>query len=258
MMSTPKTNFSGTLLRLGDQKVRCYAWAIAWQQHRKERALSWQEHTLSSLLYRTIMKRAKLNELDPATTVDKTEKILLGAVQEFLAHGYAATSMDRVATAAGVSKATVYSHFKDKEGLFSALMQRLAEEKILYIQIDSEKPEEGLRQLALTLIEHKQCDREFLAFMRLVIGESGRFPELAQAFIRNFTKIGIERLTCYLTSHPELNLPDPEATARIFIGSIVYYLMTQQILHGAEIIPMERDRLINGLMHLILASKNSK
>jgi len=43
------------------------------------------------------------------------------------AHGYAATSMDRVAIAAGVST-TVYSHFQDKEGLFTALIQRLVEE----------------------------------------------------------------------------------------------------------------------------------
>jgi len=203
------------------------------------------------------MKRTKLNELNPAITLDKPEKILLGAMQEFLTHGYAATSMDRVATAAGVSKATVYSHFKDKEGLFSALMQRLAAEKIMYIKLESNNPEQDLRELAETLIEHKHCDREFLAFIRLVIGESGRFPELAQMFIRNVAKIGIERLTCYLTAHPELNLPDPEATARIFIGSVVYYLMTQEILHGAEIIPMERDRLINGLIHLIVPGKNA-
>ena len=34
--------------------------------------------------------------------------------------GYAGTSMDAVASAAGVSKLTVYSHFGDKEGLFNA------------------------------------------------------------------------------------------------------------------------------------------
>jgi hypothetical protein len=32
--------------------------------------------------------------------------------------------------------------------------------------------------------------------------------------------------------------------------------MTQEILHGAEIIPMERERLINGLIHLIVPGKN--
>lgn len=203
------------------------------------------------------MRPAKLNELDPATTVDKGEKILLGAMQEFLAHGYAGTSMDRVAAVAGVSKATVYNRFKDKEGLFSALMERLAQEKIMYIQLELEEPEAALRKLAQTLIGQMQSDREFLNFLRLVVGESGRFPELAQMFIRNFAKIGIERLTGYFGSRPELNLTDPEATARIFMGSLVYFMITQEMLYGAEIIPIESDRIINGLMHLILGAKTN-
>jgi AcrR family transcriptional regulator len=33
--------------------------------------------------------------------------------------------MDRVAQAAGVSKHTIYHHFADKRGLFSALIERL-------------------------------------------------------------------------------------------------------------------------------------
>jgi AcrR family transcriptional regulator len=38
--------------------------------------------------------------------------------------------MDKVAKTGGVSKATVYSYFPDKEGLFAALVQRLAREKV--------------------------------------------------------------------------------------------------------------------------------
>ncbi|MFM2305164.1 MAG: hypothetical protein RLZZ135_2577, partial [Cyanobacteriota bacterium] len=60
-------------------------------------------------------------------SADKAAAILAGGMQEFLAHGYAGTSMDRVATAAGVSKATVYSHFQDKEGLFVALIEQLVQ-----------------------------------------------------------------------------------------------------------------------------------
>ena len=59
----------------------------------------------------------------------KTEAILEGGMREFLTNGYAATSMDRVAATAGVSKATVYSHFQDKAGLFAAIVQQLAEDK---------------------------------------------------------------------------------------------------------------------------------
>jgi hypothetical protein len=60
-----------------------------------------------------------------------------------------------------------------------------------------------------------------------------------------------------LASHPELKLPDPEATARIFIGSLVYYQLTQDMMHGKEILPMDRDRLIEGLMHLILPAESN-
>jgi AcrR family transcriptional regulator len=124
------------------------------------------------------------------------------------------------------------------------------------IELQLEPPELALRQLAETLIKKMESDRQFLRFLRLVVGESERFPELAQMFIRNFAQIVIERLTSYLASRPELNLPDPEATARIFLGAILYVIVTQELLHGKEIIPIHRDRIVDGLMHLILGSKN--
>jgi TetR/AcrR family transcriptional regulator of autoinduction and epiphytic fitness len=78
---------------------------------------------------RQAMARTKAREPDSAAASDKTEQILQGAMQEFLTHGYAGTSMDKVAKTGGVSKATVYSYFADKEGLFAALVQRLARKK---------------------------------------------------------------------------------------------------------------------------------
>ncbi|WDM60382.1 MULTISPECIES: TetR/AcrR family transcriptional regulator [unclassified Pseudomonas] len=50
----------------------------------------------------------------------KREAILEAAKSLFLSLGYANTSMDAVAAAAGVSKLTVYSHFTDKQTLFCA------------------------------------------------------------------------------------------------------------------------------------------
>lgn len=53
----------------------------------------------------------------------KREAILQAACTLFLDQGYAGTSMDAVAAAAGVSKLTVYSHFGDKDGLFHAAVR---------------------------------------------------------------------------------------------------------------------------------------
>ncbi|MCC3410688.1 MAG: TetR/AcrR family transcriptional regulator [Microcoleus sp. PH2017_29_MFU_D_A] len=198
---------------------------------------------------------ARTKPIEPDGTLgDKSEQILQGAMQEFLTHGYAGTSMDKVAKTGGVSKATVYSYFQDKEGLFAALVQWLARKKVHFTILD-EEPAVALRFIATTILDQATHEPEFLNFVRLVIAESGRFPQLAQTFVRNLAKPGIDRLTEYLTLHPELKLSDPEATARIFIGSLVYFQLTQEMMHGKDIMPMERDRAIDALLHLILPAE---
>ena len=188
---------------------------------------------------------------------EKAEAILAGGMQEFLAHGYAGTSMDRIATAAGVSKATVYSHFQDKEGLFTALIEQLVQGKFRSLFEPSPEnlqlePRIFLHELANRFLDMSANEPGFLNFMRLIIGESGRFPQLARAFVRNIERNSFGMLQQYLAACPQLKLADPEATARIFIGAVVHFLIVQEMLHGKDIVPMERDRLINNLVDSIL------
>jgi TetR/AcrR family transcriptional regulator, regulator of autoinduction and epiphytic fitness len=205
------------------------------------------------------------SEMDPAKSTraerqlspEKAKAILEGGMQEFLAHGYAATSMDRVAIAAGVSKATVYSHFCDKEGLFIALIQQLVEVKFRSIfgpfnpEVLQLAPEVILRALANRMLDVATSEPQFLNFMRIILGESGRFPELARAFVRNVEQTSFSLLHDYFANCSQLKTSDPEATARIFIGSLVHFLIVQEMLHGKDIVPMERDRLIDTLIDLI-------
>lgn len=191
-------------------------------------------------------------------SVKKAETILEGAMQEFLAHGYAATSMDRVAVAAKVSKATVYSYFQDKEGLFTALIQRLARERFR-TRLNPQNPQflEGeprivLRRLATEILDNTIGDSQFQDFIRIVVGESGRFPELARAYVHNIAKPIVEILGQYLASNSQLKLPDPEATVRVFMGTLAYFVIFQELLHGKEILPIEQARLIDTLIDLIV------
>lgn len=194
-------------------------------------------------------KRQELNE--------KAEAILEGAMREFLAHGYAATSMDRVAAAARVSKATVYSYFRDKAGLFNALVEHLASERLnsAFNLPDAlhpkEKPQVVLRRIALSALEVAEKDEHLLPFMRLIVGESGRFPELAQAYVNHIAKPIVEKLSRYFASRAELKLADPEASARVFIGTLVYFIIVQEVLHGKQLMPMRRERLVNGVVKLL-------
>ncbi|MDP5016006.1 MAG: TetR/AcrR family transcriptional regulator, partial [Dolichospermum sp.] len=61
-------------------------------------------------------------------------------------------------------------------------------------------------------------------------------------------------LSQYFVLHPELGITDPEATAQIFFGSLVGYMMVQEMLYGKEIMPLSRDRILDSLMNLILAN----
>lgn len=203
------------------------------------------------------MSKLKANNLESTKSEIKTEAILTGAMKEFLANGYAATSMDKVAKTAQVSKATVYSHFGDKESLFSAVIENLAEDKFQTVMglnkphSLTEDPQEVLSAIATRMIANAKEDRAFQDFIRIIIGESGRFPELAQVYINNLAKPAIETLTKYFKAHPELKLADPEATVRVMMGTLIYFVMLQEMLHGSEIIPLDSDRLIKTLTEMI-------
>jgi TetR/AcrR family transcriptional regulator of autoinduction and epiphytic fitness len=205
------------------------------------------------------MSKTKQN-LERSKSAEKSAAILKGAMEEFLKHGYAGSSMDKVAKASGVSKATVYSHFGDKESLFNAVIHDLAEERlkasidVQQPQFSGQSPQEVLSAIANKMIANATQDSIVQDFMRIIIGESGRFPELAKAYVNNLAKPTIETLTQYLKLHPELAIKDPEATVRIMMGSLVYFIMLQEMMHGKDIMPLESDRLINTLVDLIVRS----
>jgi AcrR family transcriptional regulator len=204
------------------------------------------------------LKSVKPNSATPNPAVsDKREQILQGAMQVFLQRGYAGTSMDRVAAIANVSKQTIYSHFQDKEGLFTALIERVTIGRLqaeLGAELWEGEPEPTLRRLAIAYL-NKIGDEEYLSLLRVVIGESIQFPELAQLYTRTVIQRG-QRLICdYFKAHPELRLTDPEATARIFMGALVSFLVAQEILYGKKIMPFEQERLVDQLVEMVLCSQ---
>lgn len=201
------------------------------------------------------------NHMNTDKPSGKAEAILAGATREFLEHGYAATSMDRVAAAAGVSKATVYSHFHDKANLFSHLFEHAACEKLLAVfslpgnttdGIIAADPGATLRGVASRMLDAPRHDPQFLGFIRLLYGESGRFPELASMYIHNLLKPTVEQLTRYLVAHPQLHLDDPKATAHVFINSLIHFIISQQMMGGESIMPLAPGRFTDNLVRMIV------
>ncbi len=184
---------------------------------------------------------------------EKTEQILTGALSQFLKDGYLGASMDRIASAAGVSKQTLYSYFGDKESLFKALIKKVTTDKFQLVWSKSlkGKPEVVLKSLAQRIYLEVN-DAQYLAFVQIVVTETKNHPEIGELFLTNVAKSAIDILTNYLKECPELNLNDPQAIAHIFVNTIIHHIMTQEILQGKVVIPLKFDRLIDNLIKMII------
>lgn len=183
----------------------------------------------------------------------KREKILEGALRAFLRDGYAA-NMDVIAAEGGVAKQTVYTYFKDKESLFAALVDLLMDRFVLagmtaeLMELEPPAFFRTMTQIALQRMD----DPEYVGMIRMIIAESGRFPELADMYLTKLVRPGIESLAHYIRESPNLNFSDPEAVARIIHGALVNFMISQEILNGKYSMPMGRERLASSLLELVL------
>ena len=60
-------------------------------------------------------------------TVGVTENLLKSATEEFLEKGFMKASLRNISAKSGVSTNSIYTRFKDKEGLFSAIVKETAD-----------------------------------------------------------------------------------------------------------------------------------
>lgn len=123
--------------------------------------------------------------LSSRLTDKKRIAILAAATEEFLASGYDATSMDRIAARAAVSKRTVYNHFPSKEALFAAIMLELWNESeggsAAGYQRDTPLKPQLLEMLERKL--HLLNSESFLSLARVAIAAGIHSPERARDMV---------------------------------------------------------------------------
>jgi len=175
----------------------------------------------------------------------KREAILAAATRVFLDRGYGAASMDTIARAAGVSKQTIYSHFGDKAALFEAIILERCDrllESLPTVSDAGSDAESALRAIASRLLE-LMLTPEFVARFRVVMAESGRFPELAEAYYRSGPERATVRLADYLARlhrQGRLDIADPYLAASQFFGMIWGSLFLRHVL-GVDAPPKSED-----------------
>jgi TetR/AcrR family transcriptional regulator, mexJK operon transcriptional repressor len=196
-------------------------------------------------------------ELRPDSESPKRLLVLDAAAGLFMAHGYGAVSMDAVARAAGVSKATLYAYFSSKDQLFATIIDVACREKIALgalLPTDATDIRAALATFGDRLLRFFLDERP-LALHRVVIGESTRFPELGRAFYDNGPAALHAMFGGWLAGQTEagrLAVSDPMMAAEQFVGMLRTSLFLRASLGLARPTDDEIDATVTGAVTTFL------
>lgn len=190
----------------------------------------------------------------------RPEEILDAALIEFDERGFEAARMEDIAKAAGISKAAIYLYFPSK----MALLEALIEAKVAPLAAQAQKlaaacqadPLNALKLFA-TVAAARMADPKVIAVPRLVIGISGRFPEIAEYYRTHVVakaRGALEQLIEAGIAAGAIRKVDTAAVVRAFIGPLFFEAMWTHVLKGEtalhdpqKLIEQQFDVLLHGL-----------
>lgn len=160
----------------------------------------------------------------------KYDSILGAAAHVFCRDGFTGTSLDSVASEAGVSRQTVYNHHGDKESLFIAVVQEMSSRcnAALYTTLVTfpDRPQDLEAELVgfgTRLIRNCQCSPAFTVMLKILQMEGQRYPGMVDAWREHGPGAGWAALAaCFakLAHAGHLEIEDANLTARQFVALI--------------------------------------
>jgi AcrR family transcriptional regulator len=188
---------------------------------------------------------------------ERPAELMAAGLRLFAERGFAGTRLEDVAAKAGVSKATVYLYFENKEKLFEAVVRdtvtpSMDQASALVDAFDGSTP--NLLRTLLTLLEGA-LDSPFPAVAKLVLAESGNFPELARlwadvvarrmlALLHRVVKRGIDR--------GEFRRVNPEDVAPLIVAPVVFLGLLKQSFGPHTDIQIDRHSVLAAHVDMIL------
>lgn len=148
------------------------------------------------------------------------QTIIDAACELFAELGFQATTLDKVAQRAKISKLSIYRHFENKEALFSAAIAARCEQLVppTVSESDGLTAEDQLMAMGSSLLR-KLLSAEFRSVEAMIMGDKTNQSSLSKlhydaATARVITEI--KAVLRHLHAQGRLNVPDPHQSARLF------------------------------------------
>ncbi len=196
--------------------------------------------------------------LPPKRLTDrKREAIVRAAVEEFRSAGYEATSMDRIAAAAGVSKRTVYNHFPSKDDLFGLMLEQLWESSAASVDLAyraDQSLELQLRQLLMQKLA-LMGDPNFIDLARVAMAEIIHAPARAQSIVCRMgeKESGVTAWIRAAIADGRLVDVDPDFAGHQLQGLVKSFAFWPQVTLGQPpLVETERKRVADSAVTMFL------
>lgn len=189
----------------------------------------------------------------------KRESIVRAAVDEFRTAGYEATSMDRIAAAAGVSKRTVYNHFPSKDELFALMLEQLWDASAASVDLAyrAELPlDQQLRQLLMQKLA-LLGDQNFIDLARVAMAEVIHSPERAQRIVCRMGEKegGVNAWIREAVADGRLTAVDPDFAGHQLEGLVKCFAFWPQVTLGQPpLAEAERQRVADSAVVMFLGA----
>jgi len=196
--------------------------------------------------------------------VSREGQILAAAFEEFAANGYAAARLDNVAKRADIAKGTIYLYFPSKSRLFEAVVRGLIRPIPEDFELRVNNSSAPACQVLVDLISRQYAEvvtnRKARAILRLLITESGRFPQLSDVYHREVIEPGVRAIRLVLQkgiASGEFRPTQIEAFPQILAAPAVLAIVWMLILGTRAELDLEAYRaahvelILSALRHAI-------
>lgn len=188
----------------------------------------------------------------------RPQEILDAALSVFAEKGYAATRMEDIAARAGLTKGTIYLYFDGKEAVFKSLVRASIGSNIAHIEQAAHSFEGSTRDLlrfALTTIGRLILTGDRFELAKIILAESGNFPELAKFYRFEIIAKGLSMLIGLIErgiARGEFRAMNPEQAARLCVAPLLLTGLWRSTFEKLDPEPYDHESFIQAHIENLL------
>ncbi|MDH3808573.1 MAG: TetR/AcrR family transcriptional regulator [Syntrophobacteria bacterium] len=185
---------------------------------------------------------------------ERRQEIIRAAMEVFARNGFGGSTTREIAENAGISEAMIYNHFRNKEDLYTAIIdEKLQESEPLYYPLDAIRNRDDQRVFTTIVSNYLDRHGEDTTFLRLLLFSALEGHELASMFVAGPVRKFFEFLADYIRERIDegaFKPVNPEITSRCLLGMVHYFVLLREILGDDTLNPIDPTAAIETVVNI--------